>query len=98
MPIGIHWTWNYFEGYVLGTPVSGAAQPGLLLASIHGPDLWTGGAFGPEFHVPPGIWAIFVSDRYTALRAASPPSVATPFGSTRPKILSRSSGPLVAQV
>jgi uncharacterized protein len=48
MPIGLHWAWNYFEGYVYGTPVSGGLQPGLLLPSISGPELWTGGAFGPE--------------------------------------------------
>jgi CAAX protease family protein len=48
LPIGLHWAWNYFEGYVYGTPVSGAQQTGLLIASLSGPELWTGGAFGPE--------------------------------------------------
>ena len=31
-----------------GTPVSGAQQPGLLVASASGPELWTGDAYGPE--------------------------------------------------
>jgi uncharacterized protein len=57
MPIGLHWTWNYFEGYVYGTPVSGAQQPGLLMPAISGPDVWTGGAFGPEA----GLIALIVS-------------------------------------
>ena len=57
LPIGLHWAWNYFEGYVYGTPVSGAQQLGLLLSSISGPYLWTGGAFGPEA----GMIALLIS-------------------------------------
>jgi hypothetical protein len=49
IPIGIHITWNFFQGYVFGFPVSGMS-PGKSLFSIKqgGPDLWTGGVFGPE--------------------------------------------------
>jgi CAAX protease family protein len=57
LPIGLHWSWNYFEGYVYGTPVSGAQPPGLLVPSISGPELWTGGAFGPEA----GLMALVLS-------------------------------------
>ena len=49
LPIGIHFAWNYFQGYVLGLPVSGLMMPEPLLAArVHGPVWLTGGAYGPE--------------------------------------------------
>lgn len=47
-PIGAHLTWNLFEGPVWGMEVSGVDATALVEARLRGPELWTGGAFGPE--------------------------------------------------
>jgi len=48
LPIGLHIGWNFFEGPVFGFPVSGLTMPRLIQQVELGPDLWTGGPFGPE--------------------------------------------------
>jgi uncharacterized protein len=50
IPIGIHISWNFFQGHVFGFPVSGNDSSGatILETADTGPVLWTGGAFGPE--------------------------------------------------
>ncbi len=48
LPIGLHIGWNFFEGTVFGFPVSGMEFYHLIQHTVGGPQLWTGGAFGPE--------------------------------------------------
>jgi membrane protease YdiL (CAAX protease family) len=49
IPIGLHITWNFFQGNVFGFPVSGI-DAGATFITIEqgGPPSITGGAFGPE--------------------------------------------------
>ena len=49
VPMGLHMAWNFFQGTVYGFPVSGDKEPAsFLLTRQMGPDLVTGGRFGPE--------------------------------------------------
>ena len=50
IPIGVHITWNFFQGTVFGLPVSGLQPIGATFVASEesGPDLFTGGVFGPE--------------------------------------------------
>lgn len=47
-PIGLHFTWNFFQGAVFGFEVSGHDFQGIVSQNVQGDILWTGGAFGFE--------------------------------------------------
>ncbi len=75
LPIGIHFAWNFVQGYVLGFPVSGMIFPrGVLQAKVSGPSWLTGGAYGPEGSIlslgviAAGTVYLFVSRRVLATR------------------------------
>ena len=51
LSIGVHATWNFFQGYVFGATVSGGDfgdSPMQAVADPADPELLTGGVFGPE--------------------------------------------------
>lgn len=49
LPIGLHYAWNFVQLGVFGTAVSGSeSEDALLHSAFSGPDVLTGGAFGPE--------------------------------------------------
>lgn len=53
LAVGIHLAWNFMEAGVFSATVSGTqgAFQGLLRSELTGPDLLTGGVFGPEASV-----------------------------------------------
>lgn len=62
LPIGIHWAWNFTQGNVFGFAVSGQDAGGSIIrATVTGPDILTGGSFGPEA----SVLAIIVASIYT---------------------------------
>lgn len=48
MVIGLHVAWNVTEGGIFGAAVSGLKMNGARTSTFRGPELLTGGAFGPE--------------------------------------------------
>lgn len=48
LPIGLHFAWNFFQGFVFGFNVSGYNIDGLIDTTISGNEIWTGGEYGPE--------------------------------------------------
>ena len=48
LPIGMHLTWNYFQGPVFGFEVSGTTEQSIIVQNLQGNELLTGGDFGLE--------------------------------------------------
>jgi len=48
LPVALHLSWNFSQGPIFGFPVSGLPGSGLLAVEPTGPEIVTGGAFGPE--------------------------------------------------
>ncbi len=47
--VGLHFSWNVIQGAVYGLPVSGIPfRQSVLQSKLTGPEIWTGGGFGPE--------------------------------------------------
>ena len=60
--IGLHISWNLFEGTVYGFPVSGAApKTHLITIRQTGTDVWTGGDFGPEAGLVCVLWMLIAA-------------------------------------
>lgn len=87
MPIGLHISWNFFQGGIYGMPVSGIpTRVSLLQTRIDGPLQWTGGRFGPEASLI-GLFAVIILTVWLVLylrRKGYGPKAITNF--TRPPV------------
>jgi uncharacterized protein len=75
LPIGMHLGWNFFEGVVFGFPVSGLDIYPLTRIQVYGPQLWTGGVFGPEaglIVLPALLVGVVLVYLYSRLRTDKP--------------------------
>jgi len=58
-PIAIHFAWNFTEGNIFGTPVSGDASfPSIIVSKLEGSQWFTGGAWGIEATVQTVIFSL----------------------------------------
>ncbi len=81
LAIGLHIGWNFFEGNIFGYPVSGLSSFGLIQHETTGPEMWTGGQFGPEaglIVIPGLLLGTFLVWLYTCGRDTSQTPKTTP--------------------
>lgn len=72
IPIGIHWAWNFTEGNIFGFNVSGSSESiRLLVPEISGPDLLTGGDFGPEASIVAVVLGLSLTAAFLKRRSSS---------------------------
>jgi membrane protease YdiL (CAAX protease family) len=57
--IGLHWSWNFFQGAIFGFAVSGHQEVGLFTPKPISSELFTGGDFGAEGSIYLTILTIF---------------------------------------
>lgn len=68
LPIGIHCAWNFTEENVFGFAVSGwKSEASLMESQLSGPDILTGGAFGPEASLVSMALGIVISAAFLLL-------------------------------
>lgn len=81
LAIGMHTSWNFFLGTVFGFPVSGIHERSLLITEATGPDVLSGGSFGPEggllatVVLIAGTGALFLPAVHRFLAAESAPQI-----------------------
>lgn len=78
VPIGLHVAWNFTEGSVFGMSISGTgANLGLIRGTLNGPQILTGGQFGPEASIVAVLVcmaaAAYFLGRIVRLRRVEPP-------------------------
>ena len=76
LPIGLHIGWNFFQGVVFGFPISGMDYFHLARLQVSGPQIWTGGSFGPEAGlvlIPGMLLGFLLVSLYTRKRLVVPP-------------------------
>lgn len=60
LPIGMHLTWNFFQGPIFGFEVSGIETKSIINQSVRGNEIITGGAFGFEGSILATILIIII--------------------------------------
>jgi membrane protease YdiL (CAAX protease family) len=76
--MGLHFAWNFTEGGVFATSVSGGRPEGVIGVQFTGSDLLTGGAFGPEASLPAVVICLAAGIAFIIL-AARADRVVKPF-------------------
>ena len=63
--VGLHWSWNFVQGPILGFAVSGDSEKGVFEVRGLANDVLTGGKFGAEGSVPVAAFAFALAVIYS---------------------------------